>query len=77
MHENRSMNRGAFLAAARRGSFTRAVEKVNVGQPAFAVQIRQLEALALRMARSRELISRPIQGPGIDREVGILQMRGR
>jgi hypothetical protein len=29
------------------------------------------------MSRSRELVSRPIRDPGIDREVGLIQMRGR
>ena len=36
-----------------------------------------LPASVLRMDRGRELVSRPIQKPRIDREVGIIQMRGR
>ena len=36
-----------------------------------------LPSSVLRMSRSRELVSRPIREPGIDREVGLLQMRGR
>jgi DNA-binding transcriptional LysR family regulator len=36
-----------------------------------------LPASVLRMDRSRNLVSRPIQNPRIDREVGIIQMRGR
>jgi DNA-binding transcriptional LysR family regulator len=36
-----------------------------------------LPASVLRMDRSRDLVNRPIQNPRIDREVGIIQLRGR
>ena len=36
-----------------------------------------LPSSVLRMSRSRELVSRPIRDPGIGREVGLIQMRGR
>lgn len=36
-----------------------------------------LPASVLRMDRGRDLVIRPIQKPRIDREVGIIQMRGR
>lgn len=36
-----------------------------------------LPASVLRMDRGTDLVSRPIQKPRIDREVGIIQMRGR
>jgi DNA-binding transcriptional LysR family regulator len=36
-----------------------------------------LPASVLRMDRGRNLVSRPIQKPRMDREVGFIQLRGR
>jgi DNA-binding transcriptional LysR family regulator len=57
----------AFVAAARHGSFTRAARALNVSQPTFTVQIRQLEtALGARLLDRN---TRSVQLTAIGREL--------